>query len=291
MKKNAVNKSAKKSKKAGFKKPTQGSAQKMRSGSSQSASKKAPPLRYEPEPQNELIKKVTSRDNKKLNRTHKIKPAEYTLEQIEERLFDVFFNHGFKSFDHEKRKQLAKFCSLLLEEQKTLNLTRLVKVHEIGLKHFIDSLMLAEKHTLKFPLMDVGSGAGFPGIPLAILFPDEKIILIEEDKPKAKYLERMQKKLGLQNVEVYHKKFDEHYTIPAQNIVVRTLPMSMEYLLKFSSQVLARKGQIIVMKNPASEFENPKEQAMTLGFKLKPVIKYNLPDSPHERSLVIYEKL
>lgn len=286
MKKNAVKRPTKKSGNSGPKRPSPKSSK-----GTISATKKAPPLRYEPEPQEQLIKKVTSRDNKKLNRTHKIKPEDYTLEQIEERLFDVFFNHGYKSFDHEKRKQLAKFCALLLEEQKTLNLTRLVKVHEIGLKHFIDSLMLAEKHTLKFPLMDVGSGAGFPGIPLAILFPEEKIILVEEDKAKAKYLERMQKKLGLKNVEVKFQKFDEHFEVQAQHLVVRTLPMSTEYLLKFSSQVLPFKGQVLVMKNPTSELENSKELALSLGFKLKSVVKYNLPDSPHERSLVIYEKL
>src|SRR5665213_2536215 len=101
----------------------------------------------------------------------------YSKEEADARLYDLFRHHGFADFPHAERHQLVEFYLLLMNHQLTDNVTRLVRFRDIGIKHFIDSLMVTKLTNLMFPLLDVGTGPGFPGIPLKIMHPNDKIIL------------------------------------------------------------------------------------------------------------------
>ena len=110
---------------------------------------------------------------------HRKPESIYSKEEADARLYDLFRHHEFGDFPHEQRRQLVDFYLLLMNHQLRDNVTRLVKFRDIGIKHFIDSLMPARLTKLMFPLLDVGTGPGFPGIPLKVLYPTEKIILAE----------------------------------------------------------------------------------------------------------------
>src|SRR5262245_13919964 len=110
---------------------------------------------------------------------HKKPEIILSFEEADSRLYDIFRHHGFADFPHAERRRLVEFYLLLMNHQLRDNVTRLVKFREIAIKHFIDSLIITRHCELVFPLLDVGTGPGFPGIPLKILYPDKKIILAE----------------------------------------------------------------------------------------------------------------
>ena len=99
----------------------------------------------------------------------------YTFNEADDRLYDFLKNHGFADLDHSLRQQLVKFYLLLMESQKTENFTRLLSLREVAIKHFIDCLMIPKLTKLYFPLIDIGTGPGFPGIPLKLLYPEKRI--------------------------------------------------------------------------------------------------------------------
>src|ERR1700723_2544868 len=117
------------------------------------------------------------------------KPEEiYSFQEADARLYDIFRHHGFSEFPHPLRRQLVEFYILLMNHQLRDNVTRLLKFRDIAIKHFIDSLMVARLTELQFPLLDVGTGAGFPGIPLKILFPERPLLLAEGVKRRVDFL-------------------------------------------------------------------------------------------------------
>ena len=89
---------------------------------------------------------------------HKTPDKVYSLEEANDRLNDLFRNHDFGHITHAQRRQLAHFYTLLMESQSTENFTRLLKLRDVGIRHFIDCLIVPQLTTLQFPLMDVGTG-------------------------------------------------------------------------------------------------------------------------------------
>lgn len=217
---------------------------------------------------------------------------ELSYHEIDERIYDVFCNHGFANFPHAQRQELSKFCELLLKAQKKLNLTRLLKIHEVALKHFIDCLIIDQLWELKFPLTDLGTGPGFPGIPLKILHPNERIILVESVRKRVNYLKDIREKMNLKNLDILGRKFDEEYLYPCSTFITRALQMPIEDILLHAKASLAPGGEVILMKGPAVDNEDLEKIASAADdFRLKKVIPYTLPESQHERRLVIYEKI
>lgn len=217
---------------------------------------------------------------------------DYSFYEIDERIYDVFCNHGFKDFPHDKRQELSQFCALLLKAQKKLNLTRLLKIHEVALKHFIDCLIVDQLWELKFPMADLGTGPGFPGIPLKILYPDEKIILVESVRKRVNYLKDIRQQMKLKNLDILGRKFDEEYLYPCASFITRALQMPIEDILLNAKSSLQAGGEVVLMKGPAVDQDNLEDIARAAqGFRLKKVIPYTLPESNHQRRLVIYEKI
>lgn len=214
-----------------------------------------------------------------------------SFHEIDERIYDVFYNHGFKNFPHAQRQELSRFCEYLLKAQKKLNLTRLLKIQEIALKHFIDCLLIDQLWSLKFPLIDLGTGPGFPGIPLKVLHPEQQIILVESVKKRVDYLKALRSEMGFKSLDILGRKFDSSFNYPCQSFITRALQMPIDEVLQNAAPCLPAGGEVVLMKGPAVDQENLQSQATTHNsFKLKKVISYHLPESPHERRLVIYEK-
>ena len=118
------------------------------------------------------------------------RPRVFTYHEANDRLQDLFYNHGYgERIGHSLRGQFTRFYLLLMEHQKRQNLTRLHSLKDIAIKHFIDSMMVNKITPLKFPLLDMGTGPGFPGVPLKILLgPEKKIILAEGVQKRVRFL-------------------------------------------------------------------------------------------------------
>lgn len=186
----------------------------------------------------------------------------------------------------------------LLEWNQRFNLTAIRDVEGIRAKHFLDSLTTVRE--LKNPnpgkLIDVGSGAGFPGIPLKIAFPALKLTLVESVGKKANFCQHIVEKLALEKVEVLNSRAEDLGTDPryrekydwAVARAVAVLPVLAEYLLpliRVGGGMLAQKGE-----NAHMEVQSAEKAFKILGGSLRRVSQVTLPGVADERYLVVIDK-
>lgn len=191
--------------------------------------------------------------------------------------------------------QLDKFSllakELLLANKKT-NLTAIRTESEVYIKHFLDSLTLFKaipENTNS--LADVGSGAGFPGLPIAIVKPDINVTLIESIAKKIKFIENVIGVLDLPNAKTIHdraEKLDSKYTF---DVVVARAVASLPVLAEYCLPLTKDGGHFIAMKNAHStEIAQAREIIKKLGGEIRKIIPISLPDMP-ARELIVIEKI
>jgi 16S rRNA (guanine527-N7)-methyltransferase len=194
---------------------------------------------------------------------------------------------------------LAAYERELLEWNRKFNLTAIRDAESIRVKHFLDSFscVLAWKAVPPQRLIDVGTGAGFPGIPLKILYPSMRLTLVESVGKKAKFCQHIVDTLGLENVTVVHARAEdlgqkaehrEGYDWAVARAVANLNVLS-EYLLplvKVGGTALAQKGE----SGPA-EAQSAEKAMKLLGGKLKKLIPVNLPGVADDRYLLLMDKV
>jgi 16S rRNA (guanine527-N7)-methyltransferase len=187
----------------------------------------------------------------------------------------------------------------LVDWNRKLNLTAIKEEEAIRTKHYLDSFscVLAWKNSPPARLVDVGTGAGFPGIPLKILYPALQVTLVESVGKKALFCQHIVRVLGLEGIEVIqaraeeigqHPRHREAYDWAVARAVAR-LEVLSEYLLplvKVGGMMLAQKGE----SGPA-EAQSAENAMKILGGKLKYVLQVNLPRVVDDRYLVLVEKV
>ena len=222
---------------------------------------------------------------------HETPQVIYELNEASDRLLDIFKNHKFDLVNHDERKQLAHFYQILMQEQKKLNITRLLKFHEIAIKHFIDSLWILKFTDLQFPLLDMGTGPGFPGIPLKIKFPTEKILLGEGVQKRVEYLKQVREKLDLKNLDIIGRNINPEFVYPVNGVITRAVE-DISNSLKNVSGCLQVGGRVYFMKGPAVDPEIlAAKKDWSEFYKLVQDTAYQLPETTQDRRLVIYEKI
>lgn len=193
---------------------------------------------------------------------------------------------------------LLTFEKELMEWNQKFNLTAIRDVESIRTKHFLDSLscVLAWKANPPLRLIDVGTGAGFPGIPLKILYPGMKLTLVESVGKKAMFCQHIVRVLGLENVEVVKARAEELGQDPkhresydwAVARAVANLNVLSEYLIplaRIGGRMLAQKGE----SGPA-EAQSAEGAMKLLGGKLEQLLPVHLPGVADDRYLVVVEK-
>jgi len=223
--------------------------------------------------------------------THRRPEKIYSFSEADDRLYDIFRHHGFEDFPHDQRKRLVEFYLLLMNHQLTDNVTRLVKFRDIAIKHFIDSIIVTRMVKLPFPLLDVGTGPGFPGIPLKILYPNDKIVLAEGVRRRVDFLKAVREEMKLQNLDIIGRNIDDTFQLPMRGVITRALE-TIPNTLRNISQCLEVGGHVYFMKGPNVDPEI-KEAVLKWEpyFKLSEDHDYELPNSPHKRRLVVFQKL
>jgi len=187
----------------------------------------------------------------------------------------------------------------LVEWNQKFNLTAIRDVESIRVKHFLDSYscVLAWKGNPPLRLVDIGTGAGFPGIPLKIVYPTMHITLVESVGKKAMFCQHIISKLGLEDVDVIQARAENLGQNPAHRETydyavaraVANLNILGEYLLPFvkvGGTMLAQKGE----SGPA-EAQSAEKAMKLLGGKLKQIIPVELPGVPDDRYLVLVDKV
>lgn len=222
---------------------------------------------------------------------HRTPDKVYPLEEANDRLYDLFRNHGFADYPHAKRRQLAHFYALLMEVQQKENFTRLTNLRDVGLKHFIDCLIVRQLTQLKFPLMDVGTGPGFPGIPLKIDFPEETIVLAEGVQRRVEFLKHVRETLNLQHLPILGRNINPECFYPVNGIITRAVE-DLRNTLGNVLHCLQLGGRAYFMKGPGVDPEIPMAlDAWGEYYQLVEDHKYVLPQTDQERRLVVFEKI
>ena len=203
---------------------------------------------------------------------------------------------------HITGRQVSAFHTYekeLLEWNRKFNLTAIRDSESIRTKHFLDSIscVLAWKSTLPARLIDVGTGAGFPGIPIKILYPNLKLTLVESVGKKAAFCQHIVQMLGFENVEVIQARAEDLGQDPnhrekydwAVARAVANLNVLSEYLIPFvrvGGTMLAQKGE-----NGPAEAQSAEGAMHLLGGKLRQLIPVNLPGVADDRYLILVDKV
>ena len=194
-------------------------------------------------------------------------------------------------------KQFYNYMNLLIEWNKKINLTAITEPNEIILKHFVDSLTISKYISDGTRVVDVGTGAGFPGIPLKIYRQDIEITLLDSLQKRINFLDEVIKELNLEKIEIIHsrvedfgkdKRYREKFDIATSRAVANLATLS-EYLLplvKVGGKVISMKGSLI-----EEELENSKNAIKILGGKIEKVDEFNLPNSDISRNIVLIDKI
>jgi 16S rRNA (guanine527-N7)-methyltransferase len=220
------------------------------------------------------------------------KPTEnYSFAQADDRIQDIFRNHGLPDYPHAKRMLLTKFYMLLMENQNERNFTRLLSIKDVAIKHFIDSLIVTQVHPLKFPLIDMGTGPGFPGIPLAIHHPDKKVILAEGVQKRVEFLKTVREELELENLPIIGRNLNFEFFYPVNGVITRAVEDARNTLGNVINSVQTG-GEVVLMKGPNCTPEiQPALDQWGEYYELAADIAYELPKTPHERRLLVFRKL
>jgi 16S rRNA (guanine527-N7)-methyltransferase len=178
----------------------------------------------------------------------------------------------------------SKYLALIVEANKHLNLTRIVTPREAAIKHVLDSVMPWRLFVGVRDVLDAGTGAGFPGIPLALVLPETRFTLAESIQKKARFVESALSELKLPNVEITPRRAEE---LTADVITARALAPIPRVLALFRPALKAG-ASILLYKGPDAEQEiaEAATEARKVRARMEVVMKYDLPDSLGTRTVV-----
>ena len=216
---------------------------------------------------------------------------------------EEFFNKMKKNekyfdfhFSVEQLEQFFAYMNLLIEWNEKMNLTAIIEPDEIILKHFIDSITILKEIESNSKIIDVGTGAGFPGVPLSIMKPTIKITLADSLNKRLTFLKEVVDELDLKNIEIIHarveelgqsKKYRESFDVATSRAVANLSTLS-EYLIP----LVKKDGKVISMKagGAQDEIDTAKKAIRILGGKIERIEEFKLPQTEIQRTIILIRK-
>ena len=207
--------------------------------------------------------------------------------------------------DISKQEQFDLFCGHLLEKNKVMNLTAIIDTEDVEIRHFIDSLESAPvikklyenspDNCRSMNITDLGTGAGFPGIPLAILFPQIHFTLADSLEKRIRFLDECLNICKIKNVSLIHGRAEDlgqNLLRETSDICVSRAVAAMPVLLEYCLPLVKTGGKAILYKSGAykQELESAENALNILGGSIEDIKEFRLPGSDAERSLIIISK-
>lgn len=222
-----------------------------------------------------------------------MKIADYDLEQFRKDLDSLSV-----SLTDEQIEQFIIYYEMLVEKNKVMNLTAITEFDEVLKKHFVDSLSLVKAYdmTQDISVIDIGTGAGFPGIPLKIAFPNTKITLLDSLNKRIGFLQEVIDTLGLEEIEALHGRAED-YAKPGKlreqfDLCVSRAVANLSTLSEYCLPYVKVGGKFISYKSEkiSEEMKEAEHAISVLGGKVENQVAFTLPDSDIYRNLFIITK-
>ena len=218
------------------------------------------------------------------------------LEKFEE-LMKFYGEQIDITFEKSQIEQFYKYMNLLIEWNEKINLTAIIEPEEIILKHFIDSLTICKYIENNATLADVGTGAGFPGIPLKIYRPDIKITLVDSLNKRINFLNEVINNLELKNIVTIHSRVEDYgknknYREKYDYVTARAVA-NLNTLSEYLVPIVKVNGKAICMKgnDVQDEVDNAKHAIKILGGTVEKVDYFKLPNSDISRNIIVVKKV
>ncbi len=183
------------------------------------------------------------------------------------------------SMTDEKIDQLLGFIKLIEKWNKAYNLTAIRDREEMARLHILDSLAIAP-HIEGKRVIDIGTGAGLPGIPLAICLPEIDFTLLDSNAKKTRFVQQVVLELKLKNVEVLHSRVENYHPEKTYDAVLTRAFAGLSDIVKLTAHLLAKEGVLLAMKG-----QNPDAELAGIAAK-KSVVSVSVPGTDIERCLV-----
>lgn len=196
----------------------------------------------------------------------------------------------------DQLNKLEKYYELLIEYNKVMNLTGITEKDQVYLKHFYDSLTLTKAIDLNSvdSLCDIGTGAGFPGLVIKILFPNLNVTLVDSLNKRIEFLKLVKDRLNLEKIEIYHDRAEEfaHKNIEKFDVVTARAVAHLSVLLEFSIPMVKINKYFIALKSNVDDELNESKNALEkLNSKVVEKQEFLLPIENSKRTILKIEKL
>jgi 16S rRNA (guanine527-N7)-methyltransferase len=206
-------------------------------------------------------------------------------------------DYGIQLDDH-MISQFMKYMALLKEWNEKINLTAITDDYEIVKKHFIDSLSIIKSNVIKngTSIIDVGTGAGFPGIPIKIVMPEVRIVLLDSLNKRVKFLNTVIEELMLKDIVSIHGRAEEMSKLSLYretfDVATARAVANMSLLSEYCLPYVKRGGYFIAMKGPSGyeEVNEAKKALSVLGGTIKQIIETKIVDEEINHNIIVIEK-
>lgn len=205
------------------------------------------------------------------------------------------FNKYNISLSDDQHLQFDKYFSMLIETNKVLNLTAITEENEVVIKHFLDSVLPSKLIKENSSVVDVGSGAGFPALPLKIVRPDLKVCMVDSLNKRINFLNNVISSLSLKNASAIHSRAEDFAKTNREkfDVAVARAVASLNTLVEYLLPLIKIGGCAIIYKSAklSEEIENAKHAIKVLGGQIESVENYSIEERNLERNILVIRKI
>lgn len=185
----------------------------------------------------------------------------------------------------------AEHALIVQEKNRVMNLTKIVTPKDIAAKHYLDCFRAARMLPLMGrSILDVGSGGGYPGVPIALMEPDARVVLLDSIQKKAEFLKDSVARMKLKNASAFGERAEDHLVKHHYDVVVMRAVSSVRENVRTLRKVRHSLRDLVMLKGPSwsREVKAGEREAERLGFKLDTVWEYALPEETGKRAVLVY---